>query len=183
MGAFIVMILLVAPGKESNTTDVYLLEMPVMHIQLTNNVVCDICLPLGVWSGDWGVTFENQCAVKGASVVLKCSYDYPYDHTVTSVNWYKGQFALGQYKVVHLSRLSSPPEFKYVGNEHGDCSLKLYNVRHSDEGSYYFRFATTTDHWISKKPARLSVKGNKQRAAWHHLLPDVLLINVFVHQS
>ncbi|XP_040899818.1 B-cell receptor CD22-like isoform X2 [Toxotes jaculatrix] len=113
----------------------------------------------GVQSGDWGVTFENQCALKGASVVIKCSYSYPFAHIVTSVSWGRILYVSGQRKLFLLSSLSSPQNhYKYVGNYYGNCDLQINNVQNNDEGEYYFRFVTTFNKWTSKTFVHLSVK-------------------------
>ncbi|XP_040923770.1 B-cell receptor CD22-like [Betta splendens] len=107
----------------------------------------------GVWSRNWGVTFEDQCALTGTSIVLKCEYDYPYGHEVTSENWYIARPVYGQYRLYSISS-----EFKYIGDKNGDCSLEIHNVKRSYEGRYYFRFETKTNRWTSKRYAYLSVK-------------------------
>lgn len=118
-------------------------------------------LPKGVRSGDWGVTFKDQCALKGTSVVIKCKYDYPLGHFVTSVSWSKAQQVSGKWTLFPLSNLPSPPNhFRYVGNRWSDCSLEINDLQHTDEGYYFFSFVTTLDRWRSKTAAHLSVKGN-----------------------
>ncbi|XP_014196067.1 B-cell receptor CD22 isoform X1 [Haplochromis burtoni] len=112
----------------------------------------------GVWSGDWSVTSENQCALKGTSVLINCKYDYPVGHFVTSVSWFKNVYASGRWGLFPLDKLtSSLDHFKYLGNFRGDCSLKVNDVQHTDEGAYYFRFTTTFNRWMSIKPMYLSV--------------------------
>ncbi|XP_031134089.1 B-cell receptor CD22-like isoform X2 [Sander lucioperca] len=113
----------------------------------------------GVWSGDWRVTFEDECALKGTSVVIKCEYDYPLGHIVTAVGWSKAQYVDGKWKQFLLSQIPSPPNhFKYVGNRWSDCTLKINDVQHSDEGAYFFNFVTTLNRWRSKTFVHLSVK-------------------------
>ncbi|XP_073340634.1 B-cell receptor CD22-like [Pagrus major] len=113
----------------------------------------------GVWSGDWKVTFKSQCALKGTSVVLKCKYDYPGSHLVTSVGWYKARYVSGRGMLYPLSdQPSSPDHFKYAGNYRSDCSLEINDVQHSDEGQYYFGFRTTFNRWMSRTSSHLSVK-------------------------
>ncbi|XP_050931844.1 B-cell receptor CD22 isoform X2 [Lates calcarifer] len=113
----------------------------------------------GVWSGNWGVTFEDQCALKGTSIVMKCSYDYPYGHFVNNVGWSKAQYVSGRLRLFLLSKLASPRgHFRYVGNHRRNCDLEINNVQHSDEGNYYFSFVTTFNKWTSKTSAYLSVK-------------------------
>uniref|UniRef100_A0A3Q3BG57 B-cell receptor CD22-like n=1 Tax=Kryptolebias marmoratus TaxID=37003 RepID=A0A3Q3BG57_KRYMA len=113
----------------------------------------------GVWSGNWGVSLENQCALKGSSVVVKCEYDYPFGNFVTSVKWSKAQFVSGKWSLISVSKLSSTPDhFNYIGNHRGDCKLKVNNVQSVDEGAYFFSFVTTLNKWRSKRYAYLTVK-------------------------
>ncbi|XP_053288536.1 B-cell receptor CD22 isoform X1 [Pleuronectes platessa] len=112
----------------------------------------------GVWSGDWGVTFGDQCALRGGSVVMKCSYDYPWRDTVTRVDWSRPLVTTGTWRLHPLPSLPSPRDFKYVGNLNHNCSLKINNVKPTDEGKYYFSFVTTSDKWTSKTYAYLFVK-------------------------
>ncbi|XP_026149340.1 B-cell receptor CD22-like isoform X3 [Mastacembelus armatus] len=112
----------------------------------------------GVWSGDWRVTFKSHCALKGESVLIKCEYDYPYGHIVTSVSWSKAKLVSGHWRLFSLSSLPSPPDHKYVGNYRGDCSLEIRNVQHTDEGGYFFSFVTTLSRWRSKTYSYLTVK-------------------------
>ncbi|XP_075937555.1 igLON family member 5-like isoform X3 [Anarhichas minor] len=113
----------------------------------------------GVLSGDWRVTYGDQCALKGTSVVIKCEYDYPWGHIVTAVSWSKAQYVAGEWKKLLLSQLASPPNhFRYVGNYRGDCSQTVNDVQHTDEGDYFFSFVTTLNRWERPTPAHLSVR-------------------------
>ncbi len=122
--------------------------------------MCLFFFPKGVWSADWKVIFKNQCALKGASVVIKCQYDYPAGHIVTSVQWSKALYERDRRGLFPLSELSSARDhFTYVGNYWSDCGLKISNVQHTDEGQYFFSFWTTFSRWTSSTHAYLSVKG------------------------
>ncbi|KAM4735278.1 B-cell receptor CD22-like [Anableps anableps] len=122
----------------------------------------------GAWSGKWGVTYENQCALKGTSVDLKCEYDYSFGNIVTWVSWSKAQQVSNGWTRVPLSNLPSPSNhFKYIGNYNRNCNLRINNVLSSDEGAYYFNFATTLGSWISDTYASLSVRGNNTRTYKH----------------
>ncbi|XP_035498283.1 B-cell receptor CD22 isoform X1 [Scophthalmus maximus] len=115
----------------------------------------------GVWGGAWGVTFGDLCALKGTSVVMNCSYDYPSGYSVTNVGWSRPHYAAasGKWRLFFLSRLPTPPvHFEYVGDYNGNCNLKIHDVQRTDEGNYYFSFVTTLDRYTSTTPARLSVK-------------------------
>ncbi|XP_065814012.1 B-cell receptor CD22 [Labrus bergylta] len=110
----------------------------------------------GVWSGNWGVTSTDQCALKGTSVLIKCEYDYPSGLVVTGVAWYQRQRISG---LVHLSKIRSAPDhFRYVGNKWSNCSLRINDVQSSDAREYYFQFKTTLNNkWLSQRPALLTV--------------------------
>lgn len=121
-----------------------------------------------MWSGNWGVELESQCALRGTSVVIKCKYDYPFGHIVTSVSWHKGQLESGKWRLFTLTNQpSSQYHFTYAGNYRGDCSLQINNVQDADGGYYFFKFVTTMSRWTGKRPARLSVTGDKKT---HHLM-------------
>ncbi|XP_014873556.1 B-cell receptor CD22-like [Poecilia latipinna] len=113
----------------------------------------------GVWSGTWGVTYENQCALRGTSVDLKCKYGYTLGNFVTWVGWFKAQQVSNKLTQVPLSQLPSPPNhFKYIGDYRGNCNLRINNVQPSDQGAYYFNFAATLGSWTSDTYAFLSVR-------------------------
>lgn len=106
------------------------------------------------------MTLKSQCALKGASVVLKCEYDYPGDSVVTSVGWYKVRYVSGTGRLYPVTNPpSSPNHFRYAGNRWSDCSLEINDVQHTDEGQYYFGFKTMFSRWMSTTYSHLSVKG------------------------
>uniref|UniRef100_A0A3Q3IZ98 Ig-like domain-containing protein n=1 Tax=Monopterus albus TaxID=43700 RepID=A0A3Q3IZ98_MONAL len=109
-----------------------------------------------VWSGEWRVTFKDHCALKGTSIVIKCEYDYPFAHIVTSTTWLKARLVSSNWELFPLPT----DRFTYVGNSRGDCSLKISDVQHTDKGAYFFSFVTTLNRWRSRTFAQLSVKGN-----------------------
>lgn len=62
------------------------------------------------------MTLKSQCALKGASVVLKCEYDYPGGSVVTSVGWYKVRYVSGTGRLYPVTNPpSSPNHFRYAG--------------------------------------------------------------------
>ncbi|XP_041845004.1 B-cell receptor CD22-like [Melanotaenia boesemani] len=121
-------------------------------------LIITVIIP-GIWSGNWKVTLTNQCALRGTSIVLQCTYDYPLGNIVQSVSWSKAIQVSGHLKQFPLSKLPSPPDhFNYIGNQRGDCNLKVNDVQFSDEGAYSFTFTTLFRTWESKSSAYLSVK-------------------------
>ncbi|XP_071761091.1 sialic acid-binding Ig-like lectin 16 isoform X2 [Centroberyx gerrardi] len=108
----------------------------------------------GVWSGNWRVTFSNQCAFRGQSVLIQCSYDYPRGHRVTSVTWFRGKYVSGQW---FTTALSYQGRFEYLGDKWSNCNLRINNLQDTDEGAYFFQFETTSDRWQSKTYLYLSV--------------------------
>ncbi|KAM9723061.1 B-cell receptor CD22-like isoform 2-T2 [Menidia menidia] len=109
----------------------------------------------GIQGGDWRVTIENQCALRGTSVVLKCEYDYPFGNIVTSLRWSKVQKVSGNWRELPLS---PGGHFAFIGDYRGDCRLKINNVQSADEGAYGFSFVATLGSRASTKPAYLSVR-------------------------
>lgn len=107
------------------------------------------------------MTLSSQCALKGTSVVMTCSYDYPFPHNVTSVHWFKWKRVSGNWRRIPLDENSPYPDhFQYLGNYRGDCTLRINTVQHADEGAYSFGFVTTLNKWMSNTYAYLTIKGN-----------------------
>lgn len=107
------------------------------------------------------MTFEDQCALKGSNVFIRCRYDYPFGHIVTSVWWSKAVHTSQGWTVVPLNSLPNP-DHTYLGNKRGNCDLQINNLRDSDEGIYVFNFRTTIGSWVNKDYISVSVKGNNK---------------------
>uniref|UniRef100_A0A3B4AVV3 Ig-like domain-containing protein n=1 Tax=Periophthalmus magnuspinnatus TaxID=409849 RepID=A0A3B4AVV3_9GOBI len=113
-------------------------------------------MSLGVWSGNWRVTVQSQCALRGSTVVLQCYYDYPLWHTVKHVKWFKGRLQdTGSSYALESLTVS---RFEYVGDKDHNCDLKIKNVQSIDEGLYFFMFETSRDRWRSRNPPYLFVQ-------------------------
>ncbi|XP_008285112.1 sialic acid-binding Ig-like lectin 16 [Stegastes partitus] len=120
----------------------------------------------GTINADWSVRLENPnpCAVKGSSVELRCSYNYPDGETVQKTAWYKGDLVDGLWKRVALSHLPSyQNRSEYVGDLQHNCSLALHDLQNDDAGYYYFRFDTNTYGRHSKTSVYLTVTELKAR--------------------
>uniref|UniRef100_A0A3Q3N904 Ig-like domain-containing protein n=1 Tax=Mastacembelus armatus TaxID=205130 RepID=A0A3Q3N904_9TELE len=84
---------------------------------------------------------QHICAVKGSSVVIHCSFFCPETAKVQSVKWgherssiYTGPFIFDSESNTSSSR------FQYIGDNIHNCSFKIHQVEHDDEGKYAFRF-------------------------------------------
>ncbi|MBN3306949.1 SN protein, partial [Amia calva] len=107
----------------------------------------------GVLGGSWAVWYQPYkiCAVRGSSVVLPCSYDYPNDHDykyeVQTVMWcHNNNYCLNTSYVYHSGGGSISHEYRhraeYLGNKQKNCALKIKDIRTADRGAYRFRFET-----------------------------------------
>ncbi|MBN3311523.1 SN protein, partial [Atractosteus spatula] len=115
----------------------------------------------GVLCGQWAVWYPERpvCAVRGSSVVFNCSYDYPESFTqdsrtvqykVDTVLWCKDSCSTGKEKkdkFVYSNESGSVlPEYlnrtEYLGDKQKTCTVKIKDIRTSDQGEYRFRFET-----------------------------------------
>lgn len=107
---------------------------------------------------------QNICALKGSSVVIPCSFNYPKELKVQSVKWaherdhiYEGPFIFDS----ELNNTSS--RYQYIGDTHHNCSFKIHHVEHNDTGKHAFRFKTSSmnglQEWTGSIGSRLKVVG------------------------
>lgn len=88
---------------------------------------------------------RNICAVKGSSVLIPCSFQYPSDERVQRVIWFNGKSNKDEGPSVFDSNLNyTSSRFKYIGNKR-NCSLAIQQVEPGDAGNYTFRFKTNKD--------------------------------------
>ncbi|KAL7852239.1 hypothetical protein SRHO_G00180240 [Serrasalmus rhombeus] len=91
----------------------------------------------------WGVDYKDKsiCALKGSTVTMRCTYTYPRGCVVLRAFWTK---QWGQAS--EPPDLTDDPEFRgrlqYLGDKQHDCTLRLRDVRETDQSKYYFRFTT-----------------------------------------
>ncbi|XP_066559249.1 B-cell receptor CD22 isoform X2 [Amia ocellicauda] len=128
----------------------------------------------GVLGGSWAAWYQPDkiCAVRGSSVVLPCSYDYPatysgflgmftYTYTVQTVMWCHNNRETSY--VYHSGGDSISPEYRhraeYLGNKQKDCTLKIKDIRTADRGTYRFRFEISDNggKWAGDTGVTLSV--------------------------
>ncbi|XP_030205134.1 carcinoembryonic antigen-related cell adhesion molecule 5-like isoform X4 [Gadus morhua] len=113
-----------------------------------------LSVPVLQGNGDWRVTYSssNVCALRGATVYLSCTYEYPdnvqYRPTTVRTLWFtKGD----NYQPVDLEHDadytgrvdSSCGLVKCTGSRcHGTCTLRIRDLRQSDSAVYKVRFTT-----------------------------------------
>ncbi|KAI5630137.1 B-cell receptor CD22-like, partial [Silurus asotus] len=92
----------------------------------------------------WSVKYsqENLCAVKGSTVVMEATYTHPTDVTVINRFWF-----INPVKDVEATDLRNESGYsgrvEYLGDEQLHFSLRLSDVKKSDENMYSFKFRTT----------------------------------------
>ncbi|KAI5627300.1 sialic acid-binding Ig-like lectin 14, partial [Silurus asotus] len=97
----------------------------------------------------WNVTYKqrNLCAVKGSTVVMEANYTYPKSVNVTNRFWF-----INPVRDVEPTDLRNEPGYsgrvKYLGDKQNHFSLRLSDVKKSDENMYCFRFNTTGEGYM-----------------------------------
>ncbi|XP_076845483.1 B-cell receptor CD22-like isoform X2 [Brachyhypopomus gauderio] len=117
----------------------------MMSVQIT---LVFLLIISGVVSQDgWSVNynFNYVCALKGSTVIMGCSYQYPCGYAINKTFW-STELARNN---VEPPDLSLDPEYRdrvqFLGDTQSICTLRLRNVTEQDQRQYYFRFLTTTD--------------------------------------
>ncbi|XP_058865066.1 B-cell receptor CD22-like [Acipenser ruthenus] len=126
-----------------------------------------------VQGGDWGVNYPPQemCALRGSSVVIPCTYDYPEIFkgtvlTVVTVKWFRSSIpgiADRDTYVYHSTGINVSLEYKnrteYLGNKVKNCTLQIRDLQSNDTYRYYFRFETNQQDgkWTGASGVSLSV--------------------------
>lgn len=124
----------------------------------------------------WGVTYTSTqiCALRGTTVEINCTYEYPYPAEVTQSFWFTKQrndvFVDLQSDPAYSSRV----KYHCVGKR---CMLRITDLRKSDSDVYMFRFVTNQREgkYTGSPGVTLSVTGNIfvwvfiNSARWLHL--------------
>ncbi|XP_041960693.1 B-cell receptor CD22-like isoform X3 [Alosa sapidissima] len=89
---------------------------------------------------EWSVTYSSThvCGLKGASVVLPCTYQYSNEGAYLGGEWYEEK---------------SGRVIKHSHSNYPDCSLNIDTLSDGDSGVYQFRFYTVLHlTWMTSKP-------------------------------
>ncbi|KAI5086635.1 B-cell receptor CD22-like, partial [Silurus meridionalis] len=92
----------------------------------------------------WSMKYSTHhiCAVKGSTVVMEATYTHPTSVTVTNRFWF-----LNPVAGVEPTDLSNESGYsgrvEYLGDKQNHFSLRLIDVKKSDDHRYFFRFITT----------------------------------------
>ncbi|XP_056457375.1 nectin-1-like [Gadus chalcogrammus] len=104
----------------------------------------------GVWSRDLAVEYQSQCAFRGTSVTIPCSYSHPPGHNVTSVTWYRGEPLPGGWDGY---RFFNPPSmnghFQYLGDTSGLCTLRINSLHDPDQAGYFVILKTEDNNFTA----------------------------------
>ncbi|XP_073670614.1 B-cell receptor CD22-like [Paramisgurnus dabryanus] len=114
-----------------------------------------------VYSDDgWGVNYNSSsiCALKGSTVIINCTYEYPSGHQIMKVFWTNTDFRQPNEEHPDLFNDSEYRQrIKYLGDKHHDCTMRLTDVRQTDSHKYYFRFITDKDRWLGVPGVSLDI--------------------------
>ncbi|XP_049326836.1 B-cell receptor CD22-like [Astyanax mexicanus] len=103
-----------------------------------------VCKYQSIGTECWGVTYTPQhvCALKGSSVDLPCSYEYPEGYrTVTKTVWFIKDQTAAEPEDLRVDK-EYQERVQNIQNSHNDCSIRINNLRESDTQTYRFRFYT-----------------------------------------
>ncbi|KAM9454279.1 B-cell receptor CD22-like isoform 1-T1 [Clarias gariepinus] len=116
----------------------------------------------GALGNEWSVTYSqnNLCALKRSTVFMNGSYTHPTRLTVTQTYWF---INLVEGKKIEPTDLCNEPGYsgrvEYLGDEQKHFSLRLSDVKKTDENKYYFRIKTNeaAEKWTGKPGVTLTV--------------------------
>ncbi|XP_053471209.1 titin [Ictalurus furcatus] len=114
----------------------------------------------GALGNEWSVTYSklNLCALNGSTVFMNVTYTHPTYLTVKNRFW-----LINPVKDIEPTDLRNEPGYsgrvEYLGDEQKHFSLRLSDVKKSDEHRYCFRIITNVDRerFLSYPGVRLTV--------------------------
>ncbi|XP_062263237.1 myelin-associated glycoprotein-like [Platichthys flesus] len=123
--------------------------------------ILSLLLLSGVHCNEWNVKYQpSVCAVKGSSVVIPCSFNYPKEEKVQRVMWGHGSKDIFDGPFIFDSASNNQsPVYQYKGDKLHNCSLKINPGKHNITGKYTFRFTTKSPagKWIGKEGSTLKI--------------------------
>ncbi|XP_050786901.1 sialoadhesin-like [Gopherus flavomarginatus] len=121
------------------------------------------CLLSGSYAQEWGVTLAPGPldGWAGSCVTIPCSFTYPAGWTVRAMSWTRDR----DQTVYHSDEARVHAAFKgrvrYLGDQQHNCSLRVAGLRHSDQGTYRFRFEVMrdgrSDAWTGRPGQQLNI--------------------------
>ncbi|XP_060754303.1 titin-like [Neoarius graeffei] len=109
----------------------------------------------GALGNEWSVKYsqENLCALNGSTVFMNGTYTRPTRLTVKEEFWFITEFTDLRNEPGYSDRV------EYLGDEQKHFSLRLSDVKKTDEHVYSFRIITNEEkeRWMGKPGVRLTV--------------------------
>ncbi|XP_053085649.1 B-cell receptor CD22-like [Pangasianodon hypophthalmus] len=108
----------------------------------------------------WSVKYSqlNLCAIKGSTVFMNGTYTHPTGLTVENSFWLINPVK-GKEPTDLCKESGYSDRVKYLGDEQKHFSLRLSDVKKTDEHKYYFRIRTNkeTERWMGEPGVTLTV--------------------------
>ncbi|KAI5089722.1 B-cell receptor CD22 [Silurus meridionalis] len=103
----------------------------------------------GALGNQWNVKNNtlNLCAVKGSTVVMEATYTHPRSVTVTNRFWFINPVK-GKKPTDLRNESGYSGRVEYLGDKQNHFSLRLSDVKKSDEHMYCFRFITSGGEYM-----------------------------------
>ncbi|XP_046693953.1 B-cell receptor CD22-like [Silurus meridionalis] len=122
--------------------------------------LCQIFLLMisGALGNQWSVKYSklHLCAVKGSTVVMEATYTHPTSVTVTNRFWFINSVT-GVEPTDLRNESGYSGRVEYLGDKQNHFSLRLSDVKKSDEHKFTFRFITTGDKYQGNPEITLKV--------------------------
>ncbi|KAI5089713.1 B-cell receptor CD22-like [Silurus meridionalis] len=136
----------------------------------------------GALGNQWSVKYRNLnlCAVKGSTVVMEATYTHPTDVTVINRFWLINPVKGKESTDLH-NESGYSGRVEYLGDKQNHFSLRLSDVKKSDEHMYYLKFRTTGGGYTGFPGVTLRVTGfdQKKPPVKSHFLHSYYLISLF----
>ncbi|KAM9454159.1 B-cell receptor CD22-like [Clarias gariepinus] len=108
----------------------------------------------------WSLTYsqKNLCDLKGSTVFMNGSYTHPTGLTVTETVWILNPVQ-GKEEIDLRNEPGYSDRVEYLGDEQKHFSLRLSDVRKTDEHEYCFKIRTNVEkeRWVGFPGVRLTV--------------------------